>query len=290
MKPLNRLALLVLFVGLLSSASAQLEVGLEMKRHIFMRGEPVEATVTIRNLAGKDVILRDAAGNQWFSFEIIKSDTPIGPFDPDYKNEPLVVLSGASVRRSVDLLKLYPVNEYGTYSVRAAIYFEETKKYISSGSLKVDISDGRKLWTQTVGVPAAQEGSGEYRVVSLLSFQRPKEMTIYARVEDDRTGAIFGTYPLGRMVAGTNVAHEFDRDNTLHVFHMVGPGQYYLSKIGVNGEWLGQTVWHAGKGRATVRKKEDGRLVIVGATRTAETPQPGPEVPRLSDRPMALPK
>lgn len=287
---MNRLALSILLVGMLSAASAQLEVGLEMKRHIFMRGEPVEATITIRNLAGKDVMLRDSDGHQWFGFEIMKGDTPVGAFSESYKNEPLVVLSGASIRRSVDLLKLYPVNEYGTYSVRAAIYFTETGKYISSGPLKVDISEGRKLWTQTVGVPAAKDGGGEYRVVSLLSFQQPKEMTIYARVEDEKTGAVFGTYPLGRLVAGTNPAHEFDRENTLHVFHMVGPGQYALSKIGVNGEWLGQTTWHAEKGRAIVRRKEDGRLVVVGATRTTDKPQPGPEVPRLSDRPMALPK
>src|ERR1043166_2744476 len=136
---MNRLTLSILLVGMLSAASAQLEVGLEMKRHIFMRGEPVGATVTIRNRAGKDVILRDAGGNQWFGLEIMKADTPVGPFEANYRNDPLVILSGAVVRRSVDILRLYPVNEYGTYSVRAAIYFEETGKYISSGALKVDI-------------------------------------------------------------------------------------------------------------------------------------------------------
>ena len=287
---MNRLALSILLIGMLSAASAQLEVGLEMKRHIFMRGEPVEATVTIRNLAGKDVILHDAGGNQWFGLEIIKGDTPVGPFEANYQNAPQSVLSGSVVRRKIDILRLYPINEYGTYSIRAAIYFEETGKYISSGPLKVDVSEGHKMWTQTVGVPASKDSAGEYRVVSLLTFQQPKATNIYARVEDDRTGAVFGTYPLGRLVAGTNPAHEFDRDNTLHVFHMVGPGQYYLSKIGVNGEWLGQTVWHADKGRAIVRKKEDGRLVVVGATRTVETAQPGPDVPRLSDRPVALPR
>ena len=39
-----------------------------------------------------------------------------------------------------------------------------------------------------------------------------------------------------------------------------------------------------------LRKKEDGRMVIVGATRSAEKLPPGPEVPRLSDRPLTLPK
>ena len=288
---MNRLTLSIFLIGLLSAANAQLEVSLEMKRNIFMRGEPVEAAVIVRNLAGKDVMLRDTEGKQWFGFEIMRgSDTPVAPQHADYTNEPQVVLSGGSIRRTVDLLQLYPINEYGTYTVRAAIYFPETGKYFASRPLKVDISEGRKIWTQTVGVPPSKDRAGEYHVVTLLAFQQTKENTLYARVEDDATGVIFGTYPLGRMLGGTTPGHEFDANNTLHVFHMVGPGQYYLSKVGVNGEWLGQTVWHSEKGRAVVRRKEDGRMVVVGATRSSEKPEPGPEIPRLSDRPAGIPK
>ena len=288
---MNRLTLSILLIGMLSAASAQLEVGLEMRRNIFMRGEPVEATVTVRNLAGKDVMLHYTDGKQWFGFEIMKgSDTPVAPLHADYANQTQMVLSSGSIRRSVDLLQLYAINDYGTYTVRAAIYFSETGKYITSGQVRMDISEGRKIWTQTVGVPGTKDRAGEYHVVSLLAFQQTKDNTLYARVEDEQTGVVFGTYPLGRLLSGTNPGHEFDRDNTLHVFHMIGPGQYYLSKIGVNGEWLGQTVWHAEKGRAIVRRKDDGRMVIVGATRSSEKPQPGPDVPRLSDRPAGLPK
>ena len=287
---MNRLALSILLAGLLSGAHAQLEVSLDMKRNIFIRGEPIEASVTVRNLAGKDVMLRDMDGNQWFSFQIMKgSDTPVAPRG-NYRNEPQVILSGGSVRRSVDLLRLYPVDEYGTYTVRAAIYFPDTGKFFASPPTRLDISEGRKLWTQTVGVPGSKEGAGEYRVMSLLSFQQVKQMTIYARIEDEGSGASFGTYPLGRMVGNATPGHEFDQDNTLFVFHMVGPSQFALSKIGVNGEWLGQTMWHSEKGRATVRRKPDGTMVVVGATRTSDKPVAGPDVPRLSDRPMNLPK
>ena len=288
---MNRLALSILLLGMLTGAHAQLDVTFEMKRHIFMRGEPVEATVIIRNLAGKDVMLRDTADAQWFGFEIMKgADTPVGALHADYRNEPQMILSGGSIRRSVDLMRLYSLNDYGTYTVRAAIYFQETGKYMASAPVKLDISEGRKLWTQTVGVPAAKDGGGDYHVVSLLTFPHPKQMMLYARIVDEKTGTIFATYPLGRFLNGSDLGHEFDRDNTLHVLHMVGPSQYYLSKIGVNGEWYAQTMWDSAKGRPTVRKKADGRMVIVGATRSAEKLPPGPEVPRLSDRPLTLPK
>ena len=287
---MNRLALLILLVALHLAAHAQIEVGLDMKRNLFMRGEPIEATVTVRNLAGKDLMLTDEGESRWFGFQIMKgADTPIGAFG-GYRNAPQMMLSGGSMKRTVDLLKLYPVNEYGSYTVRAAIYFQETGKYFTSAPLKLEISEGRKLWTQTVGVPASKDGAGDYRVFSLLTFPHPKELLLYVRIEDEKSGNLFGTYPLGRLLTGTMPGQEFDRDNTLHIFHMFGPSQYYLSKIGVNGEWMGQTVWQSGKGRPYIRKHADGKMVIVGATRTSEKPPPGPEVPRLSDRPVTLPK
>ncbi len=284
-------AIFIFLLALLSAADAQLEVSLDLKRTMFMRGEPMEATVIIRNLAGKDVMLTDTDNEHWFGFEIMKGEgNPIGPYSGTYKNAPQVLLSGGTMRRTVDLVRLYPVNEYGTYTIRAAIYFQETGKYIVSAPAKIDVSEGRKLWSQTVGVPASKEGAGDYRVVSLLTFPHPKQIMLYARVVDEKTGTVFCTYPLGRYLAGADLGHEFDRENSLHVLHMIGPSQYYLSKIGVNGEWYSQTMWESGKGRPSVKKKEDGRMVIVGATRMSERPPPGPEVPRLSDRPVALPK
>ena len=51
------------------SASAQLEVSIDLARTLYLRGEPIEATVKVRNLAGKDVTLRDLPGHQWFGFQ-----------------------------------------------------------------------------------------------------------------------------------------------------------------------------------------------------------------------------
>ena len=288
---MNRHAIFILLIALLSTAGAQLEVSLDLKRPMYIRGEPMEATVTIRNLAGKDVTLTDTDSEHWFGFEIMRGEgNPIGPNSADYKNAPQVILSGGIIRRTVDLTRLYAVNDYGSYTMRAAIYFQETGKYIVSAPAKIDVSEGRKLWSQTVGVPPSKENAGDYHIVSLLTFPHPKQLMLYARVVDEKTGTFFGTYPLGRYLGGAELRPEFDRENSLHVMHLIGPSQYYLSKIGVNGEWYGQTMWDSAKGRPFVRKKEDGRMVVVGATRSSAKPPPGPEVPRLSDRPVTLPK
>lgn len=275
---------------LAAHASAQLEVSLNLERTLYMRGEPIEASVTIRNLAGKDVDLRDTPGHQWFGFEIERgADNPIGPFDSNYRNPPTTILSGESVTRKINLLRLYPINELGGYKAQAAIYFAETGKYLTSKKIPVEITDGKNLWSQTVGVPTGKDGSGSYREMQVLSFQLPKERTLYARVTDEATGEILGTYPLGHTLLGMTPSTEFDDQNTLHVLHMVGPNTFWLSKIGVNGEWLGQTIWLSPKGRAGLRKKPDGTLVVLGASRQADRTG-APPVPKLSDRPTNIPK
>jgi hypothetical protein len=259
---------LLFTLWLTAAAHAQLEVRLDMKRRTFIRGEAIEVRVGVRNLSGHDVTLQDKDLHQWFGFEVMRQgDTPVSPHNPRYRNEPLSILAGESVSREVDLLSLFPVNEFGSYRVTAAVYFHETGKYHVSEPISIEISDGRKMWGQTVGVPAGQVGSGDLRHFALLTFQTPKELMLYCRVTDETTGNILATYPLGRILQGAKPMVEFNNDNTLHAFHMTNPNVYALSKIGVDGEWMGQALYNAPRGRATVRKKPDGTMVVVGATR-----------------------
>lgn len=282
------LFLLVLFA--VAPLRAQLEVSLTFDRHLFLRGEPVEAKVTIRNMTGHDITLKDAHDQRWFSFEVTRGiDHPVGAFESTADNLPLSILTGETVERKVNLLTLYPVNELGTYKVRMAIYFHETQKYLSSRVSQIDISEGKTVFRKTVGVPEGKEASGEYREISLITFQKPNKIELYARVEDQATGSLLATYPLGRILSGATPMGEFDDANTLFIMHMNAPSQYALSRVGVNGEWLGQALYASGTGRATVRKKPDGTMVVVGASRIREDGATAVSVPKLSDRPVALP-
>lgn len=288
---MSRLLLpLALLLFAFTSAHAQIEVGLEIQRRMFLRGEAIEARVTIRNLSGHDIVLKDTDAIKWFGFDVQRGvDSPVGPYDATYGNPDQPILAGETVDRKFDLLKLFPINELGAYKVRATVYFDETKKYLQSAPVLIDISNGKTVWTQTVGVPNGREGAGQYREISLITFQTPKQMELYARVEDQATADVLATYPLGRILGGAVPMTEFNEENTLYAFHMNGPSQYALSKIGVNGEWMGQSIWISRSGRATVRKKPNGEMVVVGANRNRET-GPGADVPKLSDRPALVPK
>ena len=51
-------------------AQGQIQVDLKFKRLQYIAFEPVIATVTITNMAGRDILLRDANDQHWHGFEV----------------------------------------------------------------------------------------------------------------------------------------------------------------------------------------------------------------------------
>src|SRR5947207_4170146 len=107
-----------------ATARAQIQVDLKLKRLQYIAHEPVMATLGITNLAGRDVDLRDADGDLWFGFEVTAKDGQMIALLPTAKKQTaLNIESGKKVTQRIDLTALYPVHDFGTYHVRAHIYF-----------------------------------------------------------------------------------------------------------------------------------------------------------------------
>ena len=64
----------VLLLFLAATAQAQIQVRLSFKRLQYIVHEPVIATMTITNLAGRDIELHDENDAHWFGFEITAND------------------------------------------------------------------------------------------------------------------------------------------------------------------------------------------------------------------------
>jgi hypothetical protein len=288
MKIPRSLLLLCLTVAAVASASAQITVDLSIKRRLFIANEPLIATVTVNNLTGRDITLADTPQMPWFSFQVNgRGERIIGPRNPNYGLDPLEIKAGGSMRRSVNLNELYQIADYGIYRIRANIYFAEAKKFFSSKPTAIEITDGRLLWKRNVGSPS-DDG---VRTFSILGHQQGEYTVAYVRVEDREKGTVYCVHELGRMLEGQPPLMEFDLANNLYVLQLVGQRDYVLSKIGINGEYLGQTRYSAPKSRMYLRKLDDGQLQVVGGRRVEEVAQ-NPAIPptKLSDRPPGLPK
>jgi hypothetical protein len=284
-------ALAWLFVGA-ASVHAQIQVELKLPRLQFIAYEPVMATLGITNLAGRDVDLHDADGQSWFDFEITGAEgQPIGPAKTISEQPPLKIEAGKKVTRKINLTPLYQVHDFGTYHVRAHVYFSDLSKFFYSQTKVFEVTDARPIWQKTVGVPEATPGAGAVRTYSLLTNRFPDHTSLYVRVEDKDSGIVYATYSLGRILSLEEPQAELDHTNRLHVLHCAAPKSWAYSQIGLNGELLAHSSFMETKARPRLAHASDGGVTVRGGT--LETPAAEAArnaAPKLSDRPAELPK
>jgi len=268
---------------------AQVTVDLSIKRTIFVAYEPLLATVRITNLSGR-LLLADVQGKKWFGFQVESLDgRPIPPSDPDYEIAPIQIEPGDSITRTVNLTQLYPLGDLGSYRIRASVYAAELSSYFTSPPLTVEITEGRLIWQQTVGVPEGAGIAGTTRTISLLTHRLADRTDLYLRIEDRRAGIIYCTHRLGDCISFGKPEIQLDAENGIHVLQNNIPREFIYSKVGLNGKILERLTYSAPKDRPRLVRANDGSVSVVGGVAYDPKATPTPTVlPKLSDRPVAL--
>jgi hypothetical protein len=289
MKPLLRLLLPACLLVAATSAMAQIQVDLKLPRLQFVAYEPVLATLHITNLAGRDIDLRDAAGQEWFGFEVTGRDGQIvGRLKTDSMQSGLKIEAGQRVTQKINLTPLFDVHDFGMYHVRAHIYFADLDKFFYSQPKVFEVTDARPIWQRTVGMPDRSAGPGTVRTYALLTNRFPEHKALYVRVADADTGIVYATYPLGRIIDFDEPHAEIDRNNFLHVLHCAAPRTWSYAKIGLNGELVSHQTFMETKTRPRLVHDGNGMIAVrggmvdqpVAASKTA---------PKLSGRPVKAP-
>jgi hypothetical protein len=275
---------------LATTAEAQIQVDLKLKRLQYIAYEPVVATVAITNLAGREIELHDADGQSWLGFELSGSEEqPIAPLSGAKAEPALKIAAGQRVTRQINLTPLYPVNEFGPYHVRTNVYFADLGKFFYSGTRVFEVTDARPIWQQTVGVPEGTAGSCEVRTYSLMTNRFPDHTSLYVRVQDKDRGVVYATYSLGRTLSSEQPQAEIDRANHLHVLHCAAPRAWSYARVGLNGELLEHSSFMETKTRPRLLHSANGEIAVRGGVIEAPARNSASKVPKLSARPPAEP-
>src|ERR1700731_64132 len=276
---------------LAATAHAQIQVELKFKRLQYIAHEPVLASIKITNLAGRDVDLHDDSGQRWFGFEVTAGEGRLlAPFKSETAEPALHVEADKTITRKINLTPVFPVHDFGTYRVRANVYFADLNKYFYSQTKVFQITDARAIWQKTVGVPDSMPGAGEVRTYSLLSNRFPDHTSLYVRVENKNSGVVYTTYSLGHVIAFDEPQAEIDSANQLHVLHCAAPRSWAYSHIGLNGELLAHSIFMETKTRPRLRHTAGGAIAVSGGKLDAPAPPSARSpAPKLSSRPAGPP-
>lgn len=283
---IRRLLLAIAVFLLALPARGQIQVQLKFARLQYIAHEPILATVSITNLAGRDIELKDDGDQHWYGFEVTgDNDRLLAPL-AQIPQAPLRIAAGTTVVRKINLTDRFPVGDLGVYHARAHIYFADLNKFFYSPGRAFEVTGARPIWQQTVGTP--EEGTRTY---SLMTNRFPDHTSLYVRVEDKGNGLVFATYSLGRVIAFDEPHAEIDRQNQLHVLQCAAPRLWSYSIIGLDGKLLRHANYGETRSAPRLIRSGDGNVTVAGGMLDVPVAPAASarNIPKLSDRPANLP-
>ncbi|MGH8092298.1 MAG: hypothetical protein ACREIF_02330 [Chthoniobacterales bacterium] len=281
---MTRFLACALFLFAAVSARAQIQVDLKFKRLQYIAYEPVIATVTITNLAGREIELRNDNDQTWYGFEVTGDEGRTLAPRPHAPEQPLKIAAGISVTRKIDLSPLFPISDLGVYHVRANVFFADLNKFFYAQAKVFEVTNARPIWQRTVGDP----GGAGMRTFSLMTNRFPDHTSLYVRVEDKENSLVYATYSLGRVIAFDEPHAEVDRQNQLHVLQCSAPRVWSYSVVGPDGRLLKHATYSQTHSMPHLLRTADGKVAVSGGL-AARVAAPGRAAVKLSDRPANLP-
>lgn len=230
----TRLFRLVLFVAVAmgawsTQAHAQFLTNVKLNKATYLTYEAVEATITINNRSGTDIVMGGPNGMAWLAFEVIN---PAGNQVPTIRlnsDESIIFKAGASISRKVLISDSYSFSEYGMYTIAASVYHPPSQQYFISNKARAQFVDARPLDIPNLnfGVPPGLPGEGQIRKYALSVLRDFDRSYLYVRLLEERTGLKLATFSLGPCIlVSADPQVTVDRENKLHILFMAAPHIY----------------------------------------------------------------
>ncbi len=224
---LNRFTLCMLFLALCPAvARAQYEITLKLNKENYLTYEGVEASVTVMNRTGADVVLGGPNNTPWLSFDIIDPQTRPVPPMRFRSEENIVFKSGSTITRKIALSDQFTFSDFGNYIVVANVYHPPSQQYIASNRARGGFSASKPFWSKPFGVPLGLAGAGQIRRYELSVLKDFEHTNLYLRLLEDKTNMNLATFSLGSWIHVADPQITLDKENRLNVLFMTQPHIY----------------------------------------------------------------
>ena len=253
------------FLFLAKESNAQLIVSMNLSKTNYITYEPIVATVTVYNRAGNDIVLGGPKGRGWMSFDVYRDGQLLSPRSVDGGFETMLLKAGRSVTKKVDINRLYPVSDYGSYTINASVYFPPRRSYFSSKKSRINVTDARAFWKQSFGFSQGRNKLASFRQFSLHEHRESANSALYVRLRETKGTKVYCTFSLGRFINVRKPQATIDAQNRLHVMHMISPRIYSHARVSPEGAFLGNEYFReTADTRPSLVIDEGGTVKVVG--------------------------
>jgi hypothetical protein len=217
-------------VFLLTALSVQAQVALQLKAKDtrFLRYEPIEMTLTIRNNSGNTLIFSDSditSGRIFFAVngqngKVAKS------LDPTANPAAGLILAAGDTRElSISINMLHDMQREDTYSITAYLNHDRLSRTHLSNTVDVEVVEGLRIAEKNVGLPSMDDTNVIKSIqLLLLLFDARQEKLYCLRAQDEEN--VYAVFRLGPYISGSKPQIEIDGSSSIHILIQVRPRLY----------------------------------------------------------------
>ncbi len=256
--------LIVPVLAMSGLVQAQLATSLRLSKTQYLSGEPIVATVTITNHAGRDIVFQGEALRPWLDFVITNAQgEPVSPLGRSAFGV-MQISAGKTLSRQVDISGLFQLSDSGTYSTSATVRMPgRDGETTTTNRVLITVSPGRPYWTQKVGVGGRSGKTREFRV---LNFSGDQKSQLYAQVLDGRSGLPIRTFTLGEALLLRNPSVTVDKNQRMHVLFLASPNAWVHCQIDTDGKLADRAVHQCGpQGDPQLVTAPDGSVSVTNS-------------------------
>lgn len=259
----------------LSSAFAQIGIALRADHTRFLRFEPIELVIVLRNYSGNTLVFGsgDRKESGYIDFIVDShTETPVPKLDRHANPaENLILGAGETRELSLAVNRIFNMQRDGSYTIKARVGHPRLSHDYESNSVTVDVQEGLPVVSRIVGMPTAKASEPIRSVtVSLWLFEDENGSLYCLRAEDEKY--VYGTIRLGPEIAGGTPELDADAASDIHVLFQTRPRLYSYSVFSIVGYSLKQRVqrYYVSENGAPHLSRMPGCLKVVGGRLAVE--------------------
>lgn len=247
-----------------ATARAQLDASLKVAKEQYLAGEAVMAIVTITNHAAKELVFSSDGRTPWLDFVV--KDSRGNPITPRGRAifGAMKIAPGQTLGREVNLSQNFLLDKPGNFTVSAVVRApRQNVEGTSTNRAFFNQSTASPYWSQKVGLPGNSGNTREYRIIN---FSADTKTRIYAQVEDNRTGNLVCTFPLGEVLMMRKPVATVDRSQRMHVMFLGTPSMWVHCVIDTDGRLVNRQIHQRGpQGDPQLLRLKDGTVQVANS-------------------------
>ena len=269
----------ILFVALLFSLCCFAQIGMNLKaeKERYLRYEPIELKLLLRNYSGNTLIFGKGEGTGEIqgrlAFMVKMHDGSTVPPVSGAINplEGMVFAPGETKELTITINQFYNLQKDDFYKVTAYVDHKRMTKAFVSNDVSFEVREGILIKSKVIGLPTESDNDMIKSInASLMRFNDGHDDVYCLRIEDEKT--VFGTFRIGPCITGSVPQLDADEASAIHVLVQVRPRLYCYSVysiIGGEAKLRQQRYYKPDNGVPTLTRAP-GYLKILYATQAVE--------------------